>query len=377
MRLGRLLVLPVLLFAARAHADAKSCKAGALIFGNPQYEGDEKPDPTGQTVTQDPPLLWRGIVLLGGNVYTTTGQEVWGGPVNGAIKRIAGEEQTGIPTYFGEGPCAKTRFGNIYGIAAQRDGSLIVADNAGNAVVKISDPLGPGCRTRVLVGAKGPYAVRDELARRVGNVDGAAATAKIGNPAWPVTEGSGKIYFLDMAAAMVKVIDGEINGTVSSVASVKVEGLESFRAMTLLDDKLYLAGSTFINGVIVEVDPETKAMRMVKNAGGSRFPPLDSSRSPALSSATNDGTHLIVSGRGYIWRVDPKSGSVAHIAGRGSSTEYPAGYNPAGVYPAKDLFLRIRSESNAGTSSFMTWSDNSIYWRGRDSGAYVLKISCP
>ena len=46
---------------------------------------------------------------------------------------------------------------------------------------------------------------------------------------------------------------------------------------------------------------------------------------------------------------------------------------------AKELFLRFRSgdESSAGTSTFMTWSDNAIYWRGKHDGPYVLKIACP
>jgi hypothetical protein len=369
MRTVRLLCIPLVLCATHAaHADAKACKAGALVFGNPTYahKASDQPNPSGQTVRQDPPLAWEGLAFAADKVYTTSLKEIWGGPVSGAIKRIAGiDEAGGKPA---DGPCADARFGTIWGLALLRDGTIIVADHEANSIVAIADADKPSCKVTTLVGAK----------HAAGDKDGPAADAAIGNPSWPVTDGSGNIYFIDGGTSKVKMVAPDAAHTVSTLGQLKTGGgIEPFHGMTMLDDKLYAVTSTFSNGVVQEVDPATKKVRTVKDAGGASFPPNDASHSPALSSITNDGSALLIFGRGYVWRMTP-DGRMTHVAGSGWDLDFPKGYNAAGVYPPKDLKLYYKfSTGNAGAPTYLAWQNNALYWRGWSRAAYVVKIDCP
>jgi len=381
MRTHRLLALALLLaIPVAAHADAKVCKAGALIFGDPSYKGNDKPDPKGQTVKQDPPLEWREFTIGKGQAFVVSGQaqELWGGDLSGQIKRIAGSEQ-GAQAKFADGPCNAAAFATLFGLATLRDGGIVVADHAAHAVRVVSDPLGAGCKVTTVVGPTAPFAVTDMKAPTAGDADGAAASAKIGGPAWPVTDSSGNIYFVDTAAGKVKVIGTDAARTVSTLGALTASNkVMAITGMTMLDDKLYAIGNSSNNGIVWEIDPETKKVKTLKDAAGKGFPPLVSN-APSLNAIASDGNGLLLSGQGYIWRMTKDGKNLTTVAGRGYGLEYPAGYNPAGVYPTKDLFLAFRSGDalTGGNSSYMVWNDNAIYWRGRYYGSYVLKIGCP
>src|SRR5262249_36776146 len=128
-----------------------------------------------------------------------------------------------------------------------------------------------------------------------GDTDGPAATAAIAQPSWPVTDGSGNIYFVDGGSHKVKMVAADAAHTVSTVGTLRSEReVEPIHGMTMLNDKLYTVTATLANGLVQEVDPATKKVRTVKDAGGASFAPLDSSRSPALSAITNDGDALLV-----------------------------------------------------------------------------------
>lgn len=380
MRRLRALVLPLLVaLPLVARADSKACKAGALIFGNPTYTGSDKPNPKGQTVKQDPPLEWRGLVLAKGKVFTVSGgsQEVWGGDVSGVVRRLAGTQQPSA-NKFTDGPCADARFLDIRGIAAAKDGTLVVADRRANAIRILSDPEGAGCKVTTVVG---PAAAYDTTAAKVpgpGDVDGEAKDAKIGGPEWAVTDAAGNIYFVDELAGKVKKIATDEPRTVTTLASLKLDKVLGFTSMALVDKKLYVTGNTLANGIIWEVDPEAQKAKIVKNSDYKGFPGIRNT-SPSLTSITSDGSSLIVSGQGYIWRVTRDGKTITPVAGRGYALDYPPNYNPAGVYPVNDLALRFRTDDAAsnGTSTFMAWSENALYFRGRHTGAYVLKIGCP
>jgi hypothetical protein len=369
--------IPFVLFATSvAHADAKTCKAGALVFGDPNhvYKSTERPNPAGQTVRQDPPLAWEGMVFKGDTVYTSSNQELWGGPVSGAIKRLAGAEESAAR--YAPGPCADARFGNIWGMALLRDGTLVVADHDANAILTITDVDKPSCKVNVLVGPQKALPSTREVAG--GDKDGPAATAAITHPAWPVTDGSGNIYFIDGAGEKVKMIAADAAHTVSTLGQLRHgQGVEPHHGMTMLDDKLYTVTATISNGVVEEVDPATKKVRVVKDGGGAAFPPMDQSRSPALSAIASDGNALLVFGRGYIWRMTP-DGKLGLLAGSGWELDFPKGYNPTGVYPTNKLNLYYKFNMGlSGSNTYMTWNNNAIYWRGRFSGPYVIKIDCP
>ncbi len=372
------LLLPVLLAApAVARADAEACKAGALAFGNPVYRGSDRPNPKGQTVRQDPPLEWRGLAFNKGNVFTMSGQgqELWGGDVAGAIKLIAGERQAGA-SRFADGPCNEARFTDVRGIAALRDGTVVLADWKAHAIRLVRDPLG-ACTVETIVGAHAPFAETDFKAPAPGDVDGAAKDAKIGGPAWLTVDGSGTIFFVDTAAKKVKEVGTDEARTVTTLATLDPK-LATYTGLTLLDDKLYVIGNSSGSSAIVEVDPATKKSRTIREGGDKLFPPL-SAHAPALSSITNDGTALLVTGQGYIWRVTKDGKGLTLVGGIGFELDYPKGYNPAGVYPLKQLFLRFRNDeaATAGTSTAMVWNSNVLYWRGKNDSAYVLKIGCP
>jgi hypothetical protein len=371
-----ILSIPFVLCAASvAHADAKTCKAGALVFGDPNYvyKPGVAPNPAGQTVQQDPPLAWESLTFKGDTLYTSSNQEIWGGPASGAIKRLAGAEQS--VASFAEGPCASARFGTIWGIALQRDGTLIVADHDANAILAVTDIDGPSCKVSVLVGSKKPQSTARNAPG--GDTDGPAATAAISKPSWPVTDGSGNIYFIDGGAEKVKMIAADAAHTVSTIGQLKHgRDVEAHKGMTMLDDKLYTVTSTLANGVVEEVDPATKKVRVVKDGGAKEYPPMEQSRSPALSAITNDGNALLVFGRGYLWRMT-KDGQLALLAGSGWELEFPKGYNPTGVYPANKLKLYYSFGMGlSGSNTYMTWNKNALYWRGKYNGAYVVKIDC-
>jgi hypothetical protein len=380
MRLLRILALPVLAYLPIvARADAKSCSAGTIVFGDPTYNGTDKPNPKGQTVKQDPPLEWRNLVLAKGKVYTVSGglQEVWGGDVAGTVKRLAG---TQVPSAnkFIDGPCADARFLGLRGVAALKDGSLVVADGRGNAVRTITDPEGPGCTVATLVGPPAPYDVTAAKYPGPGDVDGPAKDAKIAAPSWVVVDAAGNIYFLEETTAKLKKIAADAARTVSTLTSLKATANVLGRsAMILVDKKLYVTGNTISHGLVWEVDPETKATKIVKNADGRGFPGLSNS-SPSLMSITSDGKDLILFGQGYIWRMTRDGKTTTPMGGIGYALDYPDKYDLAKPHSMKELALRFRTDdaSAYGTSTFMVWSDNALYFRGRHLGAYVLKIGC-
>src|SRR5262249_23919863 len=151
------------------------------------------------------------------------------------------------------------------------------------------------------------------------------------------------IYFVDTAAGKVKAIANDAARTVSTLGVLTASNkILAHSGMTMLDDKLYAIGNSSNNGVVWEIDPETKKVKTIKDASGSGYPPL-SNHAPSLSSVASDGSALLVTGQGYIWRMTKDGKNVTAVAGRGYALDYPAGYNPAGVYPTKDLFLSFRS----------------------------------
>jgi len=368
-----LLVVPV-----AGHAQGRTCKTGGLFAGSPTYKatGEEKYPPGGIGLLDDPPLQWRTLDFAGKNLFTNTGQEIWVADLTaGKVRRIAGQENLGAPR-FGDGACAKARFANIHDLAVLKDGSLVVADNAGHALLHVTDPLDPAkCAVAYLAGTR---KATDQVSYiKYGDKDGPAAEAMIGLPEWPVVDDGGNVYFVDGATGKIKQL--AVDDSVTTIAQLPRDKVQTFRGMTLIGDKLYTIGNSVAAGFVHEVDTHKGKVRQVLAATWEQMPEVGQNSAVSLSSITNDGKDLFISSSGYIWRLSPKGGKPVHVAGAGSPTEYPKTYDPEGKYAAKQLILRYRvgDQGNLGTNTAMTFHDGSLYWRGRSDSTFVLKIDCP
>jgi hypothetical protein len=380
MRFKLRLVLSLAAFALAvpsvAAAQVKACKGASIVFGNPEYQGQDRPAPTGASVKEDPPLAWRTLTFVGKTVYTNTGQEVWAADlVTGKLRRIAGEQQKGVPR-FNEGPCASARLGNIMGMAALPDGSLVAADHGAQAVVKIASPENPElCSVSYLAGTGKPLEAVNNVPP--GDKDGAGAGAQLGGPQWPVADASGNVYFIDSKAVKLKMIEAG-GDTVTTVAPLpRDEGISGYRGLTLLKGKLYAVTNNLTTGFIVEIDLKGGTPKKILSAKGKHLPEIGENYTAAFSAITNDGKDLFVTGSGFIWRVTT-AGKTSFVAGAGSPLEYPKGYRIDGQHTAKTIVLRYRvgDQTALGTNTALTYHDGALYFRGRNYASYVVKIEC-
>jgi hypothetical protein len=190
------------------------------------------------------------------NLFTNTGQEIWVADLTaGKVRRIAGQENLGAPR-FGDGACAKARFANIHDLAVLKDGSLVVADNAGHALLHVTDPLDPAkCAVAYLAGTR---KATDQVSYiKYGDKDGPAAEAMIGLPEWPVVDDGGNVYFVDGATGKIKQL--AVDDSVTTIAQLPRDKVQTFRGMTLIGDKLYTIGNSVAAGFVHEVDTRTRA----------------------------------------------------------------------------------------------------------------------
>jgi hypothetical protein len=350
----------------------KACSHGALLMGSPRWQGAGKPDPAGADL-KEPPLQFRSLVFRGANVFVNEGQEIWLADLRaGKARRIAGETQPGFPAYK-EGPCADARFMNIHGVASLPDGDLVVADYLAHALLKVHDPASPECRVTYLAGTSAPV----EREGKKGDEDGPGASAKLNGPEWPVADDDGNVYFIDSIKMKVKKIATDPEHTVSTVVQLFDNKQYGYTGLVIINDKLYVVGNTFTNALVFEIDPATGAQRKILDGGAKIFPGLPSSTAPTLSSATTDGKNIIVTGQGFIWSITPK-GKITHIAGSGTSIEFPKTYDVVNSHPAKKAVLRFRNGdvSVMGTTTALAYQDGVIFWRGRSDGPYVMSFRC-
>ncbi len=376
MRMARLpLVLASLLgaglLAAPAARAQKACGAAALIAGDPKYGGSDKPRPTGTDLRTGPMIGLRSLIFRGSQLFTNDGQEIWVGDLReGQIKRIAGQTQPGFPK-LKAGPCADARFMNIHGMTQLPDGSLVAADFQGHALLKITDPNAPSCTVAVVAGTN----VEADKEGKKGDVDGPGASAKLGHPQWPVSDDEGNVYFYDFGANKLKKLAADAEHTVSTVTEMFDNKGYGYTGLTILDDKVYVVGNTFSNALIFEVDPISGVAKKIVDGGAKIFKPLDMTTAPTLSSVTNDGKSLIVTGQGYIWRVTTK-GKISHIAGMGSPIDFPSGYDPKTSHPAKKTHLRFRNGDAGlmGTTTALAWQNGVLFWRARAESPYIMSI---
>jgi len=357
------------------------CTVGNLFAGDPLYNGDATPSPSGTPLRADPPLAWRDAVVDGARVFTHTGQEIWGGDRSG-VHRIVGARQDGL-AQFRAGACADARLAYTDGIAILPDGSLIVADFNANAVVKITDPMGPGCAMSYYAGtAEALATVSPGSPPNVGDADGTGGAARFALPLKPVTDGHGTVYLLDHGnGAIRKITPAGAVGMVSTVPFSFTEDDVEWEDLAMRGGKLIVIGNSFgASSYVVEVDPGSGAYQILIGGDATLFPPADPGSNVVLASVVSDGSRVFVSGSGRIWQI-ADGGEAIHAAGGYGPSElidFPfAGYDPAAEHDALDIALK--SIGDAQSSQFMTFDGDSLYFaaRGTGTGAYVLDISCP
>jgi hypothetical protein len=371
------LVAASFLPALDAAAQVKACKAAQILYGNPDFRGPRERPKSGASAKADPPLGWRTLAFAGKNVYTSTGQEVWATDLaGGTLRLVAGEQQNAMPK-LAEGPCATARFANIHGITALPDGSLVVADNGANAVLQINSPDDAAkCQVVTLAGTNKPIASVSNMV--AGDKDGPVGESKLGLPSWPVADPEGNVYFIDNSTAKLKKIAPDAAHTTTTVATFpRDQGIQTYRGLTILKDKLYASTNNFATGFIFEADPKTGQVRKVLAAQGKDLAEIGPNMGASFSSITDDEKDLFITGSGYIWRVTT-GGKVTHVAGAGAPLTWPQGYDPKAEHPAKKVILRYRvsDQSVVGTTAGLEYNDGALYYRGKSDSSYVMKIDC-
>lgn len=371
-----LVAVAVLGTAVPASAEIKTCKTGQIVMGNPKYKGMERPAPSGSMVKADPPLGVRSMVFAGQTMYTSNGQEIWSADLaSGAVKRIAGEHQKAA-TKFNDGPCPAARFTNVHGMTLLPDGSLVAADYGVSALVRIESPGDPAkCKVSYFAGTSKPV---EGTINDPGEADGPGATAKLQWPEWPAADAAGNVYVIDSTTSKLRKVAADAQRTVSTVATLPTEGgLQAWRGLTVLKDKLYSVNNTTTAGVVFEIDPKTGKARKVFEGTYKQFVEIPQNTTPALSAITTDGSNLFITGSGFIWKLTP-AGKLTHVAGKGNPTDIPKTYDLKAAHPAKDLLLRVRTgdSSTMGTTAALAYADGQLYFRGREDGVYVVRLDC-
>ena len=251
-------------------------------------------------------------------MVTHTGEELWAADMSQADPRVIRFAGQRGDDRFNDGPCAAARLANTHGVALLPGGSLVVADYSANALVLVTDPAGPACAVSYYAGTSEALDPVPSDVPNQGDVDGPGATARFRGVKWPVADEQGAVYVVDEANQMVR-------------------------------------------------------------GGGAAFPPVQPGRSPILASIASNGTHLYVSGSGYIWKLQ-LDGALSLVAGTGLQVDFPPdGYDPLAEHPALELALKLNIGQGAiqGTTSFMTYEAGALYWTGINQvGYYVEKITC-
>lgn len=355
-----------------AAAQVKVCKTGSVVVGNPNYQGTDRPPPTGNKATADPALGARAMVFKGKTLYTSSGEDIWAADLaSGALRRVAGQHSAKLT--FTDGPCDQARFQNIHGLAMLPDGSIIVSDFAGGALLKISSPDDPAaCKVAYHAGTS---AAVDGQVRQSGDADGPPGTGKLLWPEWPVADAAGNVYVIDSTTSKLRKVAPD--RTLSTVTTLPGGGNTSYEGLTLLGGKLYAINNTANSSIVTEIDPATGKTRKLFEGTYRQILEISPNTAPVFSAITSDGKDLFVTGSGFIWRLTT-AGKLTHIAGRGSPLNLPPKFDLAATHPAKDLVLRIRNgdAGTIGTLSALAYHDGSLFYRGRADGVYVVKIDC-
>ena len=360
------------LAAAVAHA-APVCSTADLFAGNPLYEEPMDRASEGQGLLDNPPLAWRSLLFVEDKLVTTVGQEIWYTDVKAAkpvIKRLAGREDRRGRS-IKPGSCPDARFANIAGIAARADGSLVGADQTGNNVFLVKDPFGTNCTVTYLAGTtKALDSVSPGSPPNVGDTDGPGTSARFSLIDWPAVIDD-NIYVIDEGKRKIKRVGNDSANTVKTIAQLP-EGV--YFALIALNGKLYtVANNTVSEGFIIEIDPESGALREIVRGSPQTF---GSSGAIDISGLATDGKGLFTSHRGELLYVT-LDGKIKSIAGDGTTFEFRKPYDP--LRPQKATAVQLvgsRRTMTAGSNVFLAYHDNAVYYSASYTTPYIERIAC-
>jgi hypothetical protein len=379
---------------AGADAGATSCSTGSLIVGDPLYNDKPSagaPKPAGQPVLADPPIRNEAIAVIGTKLFVETEFEIWSTDLSAAspvISRFAGVEGE---DYINAGvACRDTRFLVVRDMTATADGKLVLCDYVGGAIVEITDPGGPNCRSNWVAGtstrtddpgnnyplAKGDRDGPGAQALFGGTMPGGAGIHKV------TVDPAGNIYTWDEGTGKHKKIATDSARTVSTIGRSSTN--DNVMALQWLNGKLYAIGVDGTNDFMLEVDPATynaaNPTANVKQVFRTRnhFPEVPSSNQAVISGMTTDGQALIISAQsGYVWRVATDGTVLQTLAGTGRRLDYENGFDPLIPHPANQWQL-LYNVSNSNGGPWLWYQAGKLYWAGGYGiGKHILRFSCP
>ncbi len=363
------------------------CGEGRLIAGNPF--GDPSVAPVDGAASVDPNDTTGGIAArrvqaspVDPNMLAiASGPEIWFMDTGSdTIHHMLGDREAG---QFRPGPCDVARVGIVSDLDFTSDGTLILGDHSGNAVVRVTDPFGPACEMHLYAGnqletSTGP------LPHEPGFDDGPAAAATFSGPDMLEVGADDTIYVVDKGNAAIRAIapDGEVS-TVAVLPSTYISnGLSVFGIAAGADGMIYLSAKGSVqssqNATILELDPSDGEVREV--ATGRDDPWLIGSTGPTIAGMVEVRPGLVatyVNGRVFTIATD---GTVEHVAGDGDKpwtiTDYAADYDPFAVHDAMELELDNHSATTTGLGAFVSWTGDSLIVTGQASGFVTVEIGC-
>jgi hypothetical protein len=373
-------------------------------MGDPKDSSDpDGPAMPSQGILDTPPIRNEAIAVIGTKLFVETEQELWMSDLSAktrTLKRIAGKEGDGK---INAGvSCADTRFLVVRDMAATPDGKLVLIDFAGGAVIEISDPGGPKCKSDWVAGT---HVMSDDPGGQnyplnAGDKDGPGAQALFGGD--PMVTGvggvgihkvavddDGNIYIHDEGTRKLKKIAIDADRTVSTIGQV-ASGDDNVMGLAWLKGKLYLTGVDGTNDFLQEVDPTKYKAAMPKanvrdvfRNRGDQFPEVSGSGHQAgTAQVIADGDALIISGQiQYVWRVATDGTVLATLAGSDGPSgpgriDFDSDFDPTIAHPAKEWQLQSLLSNSFG-GPWLALSGGTLYWSGGGDGRnYGLEFSC-
>ena len=133
-----------------------ACGIGTLLAGDPLYNDKTEvpgPKPAGQGLLDDPPIRNEAVAVIGSRVFIETEFEIWSADLSEKSPKLARFAGTEGAKFVSAGvACKDTTFLVIRDMAATADGKLVVVDYVGGAVIEITDPAGPNCKSEWVAG---------------------------------------------------------------------------------------------------------------------------------------------------------------------------------------------------------------------------------
>jgi hypothetical protein len=375
-----------------------SCGTGVLLEGDPLWTDYlDGVKPAGQGLFDDPPIRNEAIAVIGNMLFVETEFEIWSADLSQKtpkISRFAGLETNGDTFVDAGKACKDTRFLVMRDMIAKPNGKLAVVDYVGGAIIEITDPAGPNCKSDWVAGThvKTPDPANDyPLAQ--GDMDGPGATALFGDVGGGggihhiTTDPDGNLYTFDDGTGKFKMIANESDPqrTVTTIGQGAAD--DNVIGLAFLKGKLYATGVDGSNDFLIEVDPAKYNKAKPKDnvvdvfRQPDHFADVEAGHQAVTSQVISDGEALIISGdSGYVWRVAADGTVLATLAGTGVHLEYdPVGqdpFDPTIPHPASQWWLRFEV-SNSDGGPWLALSNSKLYWSGgMGTGKHIVQFSC-